>query len=82
MRMCRGRDDARQRQRAKLGVEPDDFIFAFLGYIYPAKSVETLLKAFQIVMRQKSQVKLLLSEESSISSEKIQPGFRRLRLLC
>ncbi|MDN5940435.1 MAG: glycosyltransferase family 4 protein [Nitrospira sp.] len=59
MRMCRGGDDARQRQRAKLGVEPDDFIFAFLGYIYPAKSVETLLKAFQIVMRQKSQVKLL-----------------------
>lgn len=59
MRMCRGGDEARQRQRAKLGVGPDDFVFAFLGYIYPAKGVETLLQAFQIVMRQKSQAKLL-----------------------
>lgn len=59
MRMCRGGTEARERQRAKLEVEPDDFIFAFLGYIYPAKGVETLLRAFQIVMRQKKQVKLL-----------------------
>jgi polysaccharide biosynthesis protein PslF len=59
MRMCSGGDEARQRQRVKLGVGPDDFIFAFLGYIYPAKCVEILLQAFQIVMRQKSHAKLL-----------------------
>ncbi|NGZ61382.1 MAG: hypothetical protein CV081_12900 [Nitrospira sp. LK265] len=59
MRMCRGGDEARQRQRAKIGVGPDEFIFAFLGYLYPNKGVETLLRAFQIVMRQNSQVKLL-----------------------
>lgn len=59
MRISRGEVEARQRQRAKLGVEPDDFVFAFLGYIYPAKGVETLLRAFQIVMRRKKQVKLL-----------------------
>ncbi len=59
MRMCSGGDEVRQRQRVKLGVGPDDFIFAFLGYIYPAKCVETLLQAFQIVMRQKRHAKLL-----------------------
>ncbi len=59
MRMCSGGHEARQQQRVKLGVRPDDFIFAFLGYIYPAKGVETLLQAFQIVMSQKSHAKLL-----------------------
>jgi len=59
MRISRAGDDARQRQRAKLGVGPEDFVFAFLGYIYPAKGVETLLHAFQIVRRQKSHAKLL-----------------------
>jgi len=59
MRMCSGGDEARQRQRVKLGVGPNDFIFAFLGYIYPAKCVEILLQAFQIVMRQKRDAKLL-----------------------
>jgi glycosyltransferase involved in cell wall biosynthesis len=59
MRICEVGEAARQSQRAKLGVEPGDFVFAFLGYIYPAKGVETLLRAFQIVMRQKAQAKLL-----------------------
>ena len=59
MRICKGGDEARQRQREKLGVGFDDFVIAFLGYIYPAKGVETLLRAFQIVMRQKSHAKLL-----------------------
>jgi polysaccharide biosynthesis protein PslF len=59
MRISEVGEEARQSQRAKLGVEPDAFVFAFLGYIYPAKGVETLLRAFQIVMRQKAQAKLL-----------------------
>jgi len=59
MRICKGGDEARQRQREKLGVRSDDFVIAFLGYIYPAKGVETLLRAFQIVMSRKIHVKLL-----------------------
>ena len=59
MRICKSEAESRQRRRAELGVEPDGFVFAFLGYIYPSKSVETLLRAFQIVMRQKPQAKLL-----------------------
>lgn len=54
-----GGAEARQRQRTKLGVGPDDILIAFLGYIYPAKGVETLLRAFQIVTRKRQHVKLL-----------------------
>lgn len=59
MRICKGDVESCRRQRAKFGLDPEDFVFAFLGYIYPSKSVETLLRAFQIVMSQKTQVKLL-----------------------
>ncbi len=59
MVICEGSDESRQRQREKLGVGSDDFVIAFLGYIYPTKGVETLLRAFQIVMCEKRHAKLL-----------------------
>lgn len=50
---------ARQRGRHKLGLPPESFVIAFLGYIYPAKGVDTLLRAFERVCRRRSDVRLL-----------------------
>lgn len=50
---------ARQRGRHKLGISPESFVIAFLGYIYPAKGVDTLLRAFERVCRRRSDVRLL-----------------------
>jgi len=51
--------EARQRGRAILGLPPDQFVIAFLGYLYPTKGVEILLQAFQKVRRERSHVRLL-----------------------
>jgi len=51
---------ARQRGREMLGLEESDFLIAFFGYIYPNKGVETLLKAFQILSRERSNARLIL----------------------
>jgi glycosyltransferase involved in cell wall biosynthesis len=50
---------ARQRGRHKLGLSPESFVIAFLGYIYPVKGVDTLLRAFERVCRRRSDVHLL-----------------------
>ena len=49
----------RQRGRQKLGLSSESFVIVFLGYIYPAKSVDTLLRAFEQVCRRRSDVRLL-----------------------
>lgn len=51
----------RQRGRDLLGAERHDFLIIYFGYIYPNKGVETLLKAFQIVSHQMSNVRLILA---------------------
>ena len=51
---------ARQRGRSALGVQSDDFLIAYFGYIYANKGVETLLRAFQMVSNQRSNVRLLM----------------------
>jgi glycosyltransferase involved in cell wall biosynthesis len=51
---------ARQRGRQVLGVQPDDFLLAYFGYIYANKGVETLLRAFQMVSNQRSNVRLIM----------------------
>jgi glycosyltransferase involved in cell wall biosynthesis len=50
---------ARQRGRQKLGLSSESFVIAFLGYIYPGKGVDTLLRAFECVCRRRSDVRLL-----------------------
>lgn len=50
---------ARQQGRQKLGLSPESFVIAFLGYIYPKKGVDTLLRAFERVCRSRSHVRLL-----------------------
>jgi polysaccharide biosynthesis protein PslF len=61
MRLCPENDGAsRQRARRALGVQPDDFLIAYFGYIYVNKGVETLFRAFHIVSKQRSHVRLLM----------------------
>ncbi len=46
MTMVQGeKDELRKRGRALLGVEDDEFLLVYYGYLYPAKGVETLLQA-------------------------------------
>ncbi|HEV8620726.1 MAG TPA: glycosyltransferase family 4 protein [Nitrospiraceae bacterium] len=51
---------SRKRGREMLAVRPDEFLVAYLGYIYPKKGLETLLRAFQIVRSQRDDVRLVL----------------------
>lgn len=51
--------DSRARGRRKLGIGEDEFVIAFLGYVYPIKGIETLLKAFSRVRGQRSLVRLI-----------------------
>lgn len=61
MRMCPENDGAaRQRGREMLGVQPDDFLVAYIGYIHAGKGLETLLQAFQRVTARKNNVRLVM----------------------
>lgn len=61
MRMCaKPADWARRQGREKLGVGPDEFLVAYFGYIYPGKGIETLLRGFQSVVKQKGKVRLVV----------------------
>jgi polysaccharide biosynthesis protein PslF len=51
---------SRQRGREMLALKPDEFVVAYMGYIYPKKGLETLLKAFQIVRNKRDNVRLLM----------------------
>ena len=42
------------RPRSALGVEPSEFLIAYYGYVYAAKGIETLFKAFQILNAQEA----------------------------
>ncbi len=50
----------RQRGREMLKVSPEEFLVAYLGYMYPNKGVETLLQAFRIVANQRRNARLVL----------------------
>lgn len=50
---------SRERGRKALGVESCDFVIVFFGYMYPGKGVETLLEAFQRVLKKHSHVRLI-----------------------
>lgn len=50
----------RSLARSRLGIGPDDFLVAYFGYIYPPKGVETLLKAFQLLIRDIPGARLIL----------------------
>jgi len=51
---------ARERGREALGVKSDEFLLIYFGRVYPGKGIETLLKAFQLVARRRSHVRLVM----------------------
>jgi glycosyltransferase involved in cell wall biosynthesis len=83
IRICRDdRKVARLRGRTKLGVGPDDFVVAFLGYIYPVKGIETLLEALSMVSRERKQVRLLfIGGRSDLDAEVSASYFEKIRTL-
>ncbi|MEP0917388.1 glycosyltransferase [Leptolyngbya sp. DQ-M1] len=51
---------ARQKLLENCGWSEDVTAIAFFGFLHPVKGLETLLKAFQIVVQQQSQARLIL----------------------
>lgn len=61
IRVCsESRAVARQRARDAIGVQTDDFVWMYWGYIYPGKGVETLLQAFRLVCKRNANARLVL----------------------
>ena len=60
MAMAPADEEVRRDTRAALGLEPGEFLVAYLGYIYEGKGLETLLKAFQIVSGRRGDVRMIL----------------------
>jgi glycosyltransferase involved in cell wall biosynthesis len=61
MAPCRDNYDVvRARGRGLLGIQKEEFLFAFFGYIYAGKGMETLLSAFCSLTRRFPQAKLVL----------------------
>ena len=50
----------RCKGRAALGLSDEDFLIAYLGYVYPGKGVEILLKAVQTVSDERENVRLVV----------------------
>jgi glycosyltransferase involved in cell wall biosynthesis len=51
---------SRRRGREMLGVKDDEFVIAYIGYIYAKKGVETLLEAFKIVRNKRANIRLVM----------------------
>jgi glycosyltransferase involved in cell wall biosynthesis len=60
--MCMSPDDAatRARGRRALGAEPDDFVVAYIGFLYPGKGVETLLAAAGALRTERPKLRLAI----------------------
>ena len=52
--------ELRELIRNDLGIAKEEFVFAYYGYIYPNKGIDTLLKAFAKLARRKMSVRLLM----------------------
>ena len=58
--------DAAQRAslRQKLGIQPDECVIAYFGFITPAKGFDTLIQALRLLKDQGQPVKLLSIAQS------------------
>lgn len=54
------REFDRQYQRAHYGATDSDVVLAYFGFISPSKGIETLLQAFALAQRERSELRLLL----------------------
>ena len=51
---------ARENTRKRLGLNMSDLVLVYFGWIYPPKGVETLLRAFHLVCRERKRLRLVL----------------------
>jgi glycosyltransferase involved in cell wall biosynthesis len=59
IRMCSNMDRVKGK-RKEVAINGDEFVLVYFGYIYVHKGIETLLNAFQKIIRQKSNVRLVM----------------------
>jgi glycosyltransferase involved in cell wall biosynthesis len=50
----------RIKGRQALGADPADFLVSYIGYLYPGKGIETLLRALKLLTTQRPQVRLAI----------------------
>ena len=55
-----GRDEARSEGRSRYGWPPEAPVIAYFGFLHPVKGLETLLEAFEKVLKRQPQARLLL----------------------
>ena len=71
--------------RARMGARPEDFVVGYMGYVYPRKGVDTLLKAFRLLRESQPGARLLVLggnvEVPSLDSSS-EGYFERMQLLA
>ena len=84
MRIVSNENGAARRQgRSRLGLKDDDFVIAFFGYLYKTKGIEFLLKAFDLVRRERGPVKLLfIGGKIGLDVEGSSDYFERMQALA
>jgi polysaccharide biosynthesis protein PslF len=50
----------RERGREILRVDPDEFVLSYIGFIYPGKGIETLLRSFKQVTLRRERVRVVV----------------------
>jgi glycosyltransferase involved in cell wall biosynthesis len=58
MRMSDPTESTRRRGRGALGAERDEFLLAYIGFVYPGKGIEVLLRAFHRLSLERPRVRL------------------------
>jgi glycosyltransferase involved in cell wall biosynthesis len=82
MRICaESNGTSRRRGREILCFGPNDFVVAYFGYIYLGKGIETLLRAFKLVRRDRSHTRLILVGGRTNSRES-SPYAQQMDELC
>jgi glycosyltransferase involved in cell wall biosynthesis len=62
----------RQRVRCSLGVDQNDFLMGYFGYIYSNKGIETLFEALRLLSQRRSDVRLVMIGGNSNSPNLVQ----------
>lgn len=53
-------EETRRRAREQLGAGPEDCLLAYFGYIYQGKGLDTLLRALQVLIEARDNVRLVV----------------------
>jgi glycosyltransferase involved in cell wall biosynthesis len=75
--MCMSPDTAESRERGRtaLGIPSDEFLFAYIGFVYPGKGIDTLLHAFRTLSTRRDRVRLAIIGGSLAREFPDQPNY-------